>query len=118
MAREDLIVHSPEEAQKMGSLGGKASAEARKKKKRLAECLIALLDAKHENEGGKKGSEVIATALFKKASKGDVKAFEVIRDTIGEKPKDDLRDEVESIGRIRIVVEDGRKSDGSDNTPE
>lgn len=37
-------------------------------------------------KGNKTYQEQIVLALVKRAQKGDTKAFEVIRDTIGEKP--------------------------------
>lgn len=72
-----------EEAKK----GGIASGESRRRKKLLRECLDELLAKKYTSEGKTlTGSEALAVALMKKAMKGDVKAFEVLRDTAGEKP--------------------------------
>ena len=34
----------------------------------------------------KTGTEAMALAVFQKALKGDIKAFEVVRDTVGQKP--------------------------------
>ena len=68
--------------------GGKASGEARRRKKLLKECFEALLDSDVKNEQGETitGSEQLALAIYEKALKGDTKAFEIIRDTAGEKP--------------------------------
>ena len=67
--------------------GGKASAESRKRKKLLRECIDELLAKEYTSEGKTlTGSEALAVTLMKKAMKGDVKAFEVLRDTAGEKP--------------------------------
>ena len=63
--------------------GGIASGEARRAKRTLKEELIALLETEERQEK-------ISLALIQKALKGDTKAFEVIRDTIGEKPKDEV----------------------------
>lgn len=72
-----------EEAKK----GGIASGESRRRKKLLRECLEELLAKEYTSEGKTlTGSEALAVALMKKAMKGDVKAFEVLRDTAGEKP--------------------------------
>ena len=72
-----------EEAKK----GGIASGESRRRKKLLRECLDELLAKEHTSEGKTlTGSEALAVTLMKKAMKGDVKAFEVLRDTAGEKP--------------------------------
>ena len=67
--------------------GGKASAESRRRKKLLRECIDELLAKEYTSEGKTlTGSEALAVTLMKKAMKGDVKAFEVLRDTAGEKP--------------------------------
>ena len=36
------------------------------------------------------GSEAISVAVFKKALAGDIKAYEVVRDTAGQKPVDKI----------------------------
>lgn len=72
-----------EEAKK----GGIASGESRRRKKLLRECLDELLAKEYTSEGKTlTGSEALAVTLMEKAMKGDVKAFEVLRDTAGEKP--------------------------------
>ena len=73
-----------EEAKK----GAKKSAEARRAKRDLRKALEMLLEKDFTNEQGEKmqGIDVIATALFKEASKGNVKAFNSLRDTIGQMP--------------------------------
>ena len=66
---------SREEAKK----GGIASGEARRARKTLKEELLLLL-----SEGDTQSK--ISLAQIQKALNGDTKAFETIRDTIGEKP--------------------------------
>ena len=67
--------------------GGKASAESKRRKKLLRECIDELLAKEHTTEVKTlTGREAVAVTLMKKAMKGDVKAFEVLRDTAGEKP--------------------------------
>jgi hypothetical protein len=76
---------TPEELSK----GGKASAEARRKKRDLREQLEILLDKEYtDKKTGEKmqGIEVVTAALFKEAAKGNVKAFNTLRDTIGQMP--------------------------------
>lgn len=63
------------------SKGGKNSAKARQQRKTLKEELLLLLA-----DGDTQKS--ISLSLIAKAMSGDTKAFEVIRDTIGEKPVD------------------------------
>ena len=92
MANEKNLkpVRSKKEARERGINGGKKSGEARRKKKLLKECLDELLAKEWENRNGEKmaGSEAISVALFKKALAGDMKAFEIVRDTAGQKPVD------------------------------
>ena len=68
--------------------GGKASAEARRKKRDLREALEMLLEKDFKDRNGNvlSGTEVITAKLFEKASKGDVRAFETIRSTVGQDP--------------------------------
>lgn len=79
-----------ETAKEKGASGGKASGKARRDKKLLKDCLEILLAQKIETKDGKKitGAEATAAALFKKALNGDTKAFELLRDTAGQKPVD------------------------------
>ena len=51
-----------------------------------------LLEKEITNKAGEKATtqEAISVSLIKKAMSGDVRAFEVIRDTIGEKPTDKI----------------------------
>ncbi len=85
MANEKYLkpVRSKNEARERGKKGGIKSGEARAKKKTLKEELILLLETKIEN---KTMQEKISFSLIQEALKGNVKAFETIRDTIGEKP--------------------------------
>ena len=76
-----LADRTTEEQRAIASAGGKASGEARRKRKTLKEELLLML-----SEGETQQS--VTLALIGKAMSGDTKAFEVIRDTIGEKPVD------------------------------
>ena len=71
------------EQRKIATKGGKASGEARRKRKTLKEELIALLETENYNQK-------ISLAMIKEAEAGNTKAFEVIRDSIGEKPREQL----------------------------
>lgn len=89
MANEqNLKALTTEKAREIGSKGGKASVEARRKKKdlRLAIEILLETDIKGKNGEIKSGAEAIAIAQFQKALKGDTRAFEVLRDTAGQKP--------------------------------
>ena len=72
---------SSEEAKRRGSLGGKASVEARKEKKLFKEELTKRLGAKDFEE--------IIDNLIARAKKDD-KSFEVLRDTMGQKPSEKI----------------------------
>ncbi len=67
-----------------------ASAEARRRKRDIRLALEALLerDYKTKDGGSLSGAESIALRQMEKALRGDTKAFEVIRDTAGQKPVD------------------------------
>ena len=82
---------SSEEAVRNGRKGGIASGEARRARKTLRAELEALLSTPtvDKETGEKKDTTVqsaITAALVKQALRGNIRAFEIIRDTIGEKP--------------------------------
>ena len=104
---------SQEEAKK----GGIASGEARRAKRDLRLALEALLEKEFSAKDGTvlSGAEAIALKQMEKALKGDTKAFEVVRDTAGQKPVEKVMiaevdqaviDEVE-----RTVLNDTEASD-------
>ena len=97
-------VGSEQEARELGRRGGIASGKARREKRRLRDELLILLA--YENADGS-GAARIATALFDKALAGDVKAFEVIRDSIGEKPVD--QKEISGTFDVVNALEEARK---------
>lgn len=78
-----------EEQRKIAKQGGIASGEARRRKKTMKEEMLALLDAIDE-KSGKTNQENISLALLMQARRGNTKAYEIIRDTIGEKEPDNV----------------------------
>lgn len=76
-------VRSTEEAKKRGRAGGIKSGQVRRERKTLREELLALLSAGNTQKD-------MNLAIIAKALEGDVKAYEVVRDTIGEKPVDKI----------------------------
>ena len=88
---------SQEEAKK----GGKRSAEVRREKKLLRELLEEAL-AKKTNTGNKYID--ITNALIQEAEKGNVKAYETIRDTLGQKPKEKVEIEQDKPFEVNITV--------------
>lgn len=89
MANEQNLkpVRSKNEARERGKKGGIKSGEVRAKRKTLKEELLLLLETKAED---KTIQEKISLSLIQEALKGNVKAYETIRDTIGEKPKENV----------------------------
>ncbi len=99
-------VRSEDEARRKGRNGGIASGKARREKKLMRETLDMLLSMPIKNGKladvddirsfaaikGKNISvqEAIMIAQIQKAMKGDTKAAEYVRDTIGQKPVDNL----------------------------
>jgi len=68
--------------------GGKASARSRRAKRDLRQALELLLDKKFTDKNGKSltGTEAITAKLFEQAMRGNIRAFETLRDTVGQKP--------------------------------
>lgn len=77
-----------EEAKRMGSNGGKKSVEVRRERKKIKEDLIAMLGTAMSN--GKTIQESWMTALAKKLLSGDIPTSVFVRDTVGEKPKEEV----------------------------
>lgn len=105
-----------EEAREIGRKGGKASVEARREKKKLRQLVEAFgeLPAPEKvrkvlNELGVAENEMrtndmaIVVGLYQKAIKGDVSAFNAIRDIRGEKPVD----ETKLMGKLDSKIEIG-----------
>lgn len=87
---------TPEERKALAKKAGIASGAARRRKRTFKEEFIAFL------ENGDT-QEKITLAQIQKALEGDTRAFETIRDTIGEKPVDKIEAEVNS--EINITIE-------------
>lgn len=85
---DNLIPGGYKLSREEASKGGKKSVESRRRKKELREVIEMMLEKEYvDKKGGTKtGAELIAFKQFQKALEGDTKAFEVIRDTAGQKP--------------------------------
>lgn len=104
MANEqNLRPPTSEEARERGRKGGKASAKKRQQNKTFKEIISKFLDGQVSDERLKQqmiefgfadkevsNKSCAVFALWKEAIKGNTKAFELLRDTIGEKPQDKL----------------------------
>lgn len=95
------------EQREIRSKGGKASGKSRRKRKEFKEALkIALTVVMDDN---RTVQEIGIEALMDRFMKGDLKAFELVRDTIGEKPTD----KVENLNK-NIVIDFGEIPKGDD----
>lgn len=106
MANTDNLIpaskRSKAEARENGKKGGIASGESRRRRKKLQEELETLL-------GGGDTQKQICTSLVMQAIRGNVKAFETIRDTLGEQPTNrieiDERERSEKVAEIEAYVQ-------------
>lgn len=104
---------TPKERQELAQKAGIKSGEARRAKKTMKQMLDYLLEKEIENKKGEKAitQEAISIALIQQALKGNVKAFEVIRDTIGEKPKEKQDVTLNSKGiTIQVASEEDKQA--------
>ena len=105
MANEqNLRPPTTEEARERGRKGGKASAKKRQQNKTFKEIINKFLDGQVSDERLKQqmiefgfadkevsNKSCAVFALWKEAIKGNTKAFELMRDTIGEKPIEQIQ---------------------------
>lgn len=99
---KNLIPNSertPEERKKIAQKGGIASGKSRALRKTLRESLEIKLDEPSKTKG-KTTQDKLIDAIVRRAICGDTKAFEIIRDTVGQKPKD----EVKVDGNVEVVL--------------
>ena len=96
MANEQNLIpnseRTPNELRQQTQKGGIASGEARRRKRDIRLALEALLEKDITDRHGNTMStaEAIAIKQIEKALKGDTKAFEVVRDSAGQKPSDKI----------------------------
>ena len=76
------------EQREIARKGGKASGQARRKRKEFKEALKLALTVVMDESDNKTVQDIGIEALMDRFMKGDPKVFELIRDTIGEKPTD------------------------------
>lgn len=82
-----------ERAREIGRNGGRNSQKKAKERKTLREDLLTLLreEIRDKNSGRTMGTQAaLSAALIKQALSGNTKAYEIIRDTIGEKPVENV----------------------------
>lgn len=95
------------EPREVGRKGGKKSGESRKQLKTFRELLNKQLANKTIN--GENIKEVIANKLLKLAQGGNLKAIEMVRDTLGEKPieKSLIKDRLIKMYQVASIGIDG-----------
>ena len=76
----------PEKKKEVQSKGGKAGAVSKRKRKAFKEALILALSTIADEETKQTIQDKGVEALMAKFMAGDPKVFEIVRDTIGEKP--------------------------------
>lgn len=105
MNNDNLKTLSPSEARENGKKGGIKSGQTRRERKALKDELLLLLENGNIQNN-------ICVALVDKAQNGDIKAFEVIRDTIGEKPVEKQENDVKmSYNTMPSVIVNGKELD-------
>lgn len=97
---QNLKPLSTDKAREIGSKGGVASGKARREKADLRKMcqMVLAMDIKGKDGTMKSGAEAITLAQLQKALKGDAKAYEVLRDTAGQKP-------IEKVEQVNIDME-------------
>lgn len=98
MANEQNLIRNedrtPAQRRENARKAGKASGKARQERKTFREGLLLLLNEPLKDKAGNPTTnttqDAIIAALVKRAANGDTRAFEMIRDTIGEKPVQDI----------------------------
>ena len=110
---------TPEERRENAKKAGIASGKARKEKANIRRALEMLLERDYTMEDGSilSGAEVIALRQMERALDGDTKAFEVIRDSSGQKPVDkvEMKTDVnieESTARLKSLFDGIANNDG------
>lgn len=107
-SRANLIRPTSEQARELGKRGAKKSLETKRQRKTLREELLALLEQGDTQEK-------ISLSLLKQAEKGNTKAFEIIRDTIGEKPVDKVAVATaneEAVNKLKDAIAKRRSDNG------
>lgn len=122
---------TPEERREITSRGGKKSAEARKRKKNIQQCMKSIMDLnvpesalmdkvrKNLSLFGLESEDMtyaaaISAMMIQKALQGNVRAAEFVRDTGGFNPDVMLRKEIfkheKEMDKIRLGQEDVKKN--------
>lgn len=125
---KNFATRDPEEARRIQSMGGKASHESRRRRKRMQEAAKAILgmDVPKDNAAiramlEKAGIAIddanwqaaILAAMVNEAARGDVGAASFLRDTAGEGPSERLREKELALKRDELEYKK-KHGDGHD----
>ena len=118
MNESNLVPLTTEKAREIGKKGGIASGKAKRQKKLIKDQISLLLSLPLKDKTTIKKLETLGIdtdnidnqmamviAMWQKALKGDVNAFNTLRDTIGEKPVE----QIENINPPVINIERPKK---------
>lgn len=97
---------SKDEARENGRKGGIISGQVRRAKIDLRNTLETFLAMASTEDPTKTNEEIMTEKLILKAKQGDTKAFEVVRDTIGQKTPEVVKHNIVETVPIRITYED------------
>jgi hypothetical protein len=89
-------------AKEISSMGGEATAETYARRKSFRESITVLLNKKCDD--GETMQDKIVAAMANKAMDGCVGAFEALRDTVGEKPSDQVSLDVMTDGDKQLMA--------------
>jgi hypothetical protein len=103
-------VRTKDEQREIARKGGIASGAARRHKRDVRNDLVKILDSRVKKDDKSTYQEKIVLALVQRAMSGDVHAFEVIRDTLGESASCDLARAHLDVERVKAGVD----KDGED----
>lgn len=112
---ENLKPLTSERAKEVGRIGGIRKAEKMRKAKTFAEAFKICLEQEITNTKGetKTTLEAIIASMVAKAIKGDVKAAQFVRDTIGQMPvaKQEILSANLNMQKIFVTKNDEEKAD-------
>lgn len=114
------VIKAGDEARELGQKGGIKSGESRRARKTLREELLQLLTQDITAKDGRqmKTQTAISASMIKQALAGSTKAYEIIRDTIGEKPIDKVvvaEVDPETISEVERLVLGDQEGEEKDN---
>jgi len=95
------LANDREKAREIGKIGGVNSGIAKRKKKLLKETINEFLLAANPETGNAFQVDLVNKLIEQVLKKGDVNAFNSLRDTAGQKPKEDIQTVVMPVINIK-----------------